>query len=130
MLSTIFSGSDDLIVILVAFVVLFGGSQLPKLAKNTGEALKEFRKAHSEAEKGTSPAATPVAAGAATPVLPAAPVAVPVLPTVAQASVAAPPVATGAPASSDYVTVTRAELDALLAERAAHVRAEVPKTAD
>jgi TatA/E family protein of Tat protein translocase len=52
--STIFSGTNDLIVILVAFVVLFGGSQLPKLAHNTGEALREFRKAHSEAEESTA----------------------------------------------------------------------------
>ncbi|HXW82287.1 MAG TPA: twin-arginine translocase TatA/TatE family subunit [Acidimicrobiales bacterium] len=54
MFSTIFSGTNDLIVILVAFVVLFGGSQLPKLAHNTGEALREFRKAHSEAEQPTA----------------------------------------------------------------------------
>jgi TatA/E family protein of Tat protein translocase len=56
MFSTIFSGTNDLIVILVAFVVLFGGSQLPKLAHNTGEALREFRKAHSEVQQanGTS----------------------------------------------------------------------------
>ncbi len=106
MLSTIFSGSDDLIVILVAFVVLFGGSQLPKLAKNTGEALREFRKAHSEAEAGTTPAPTPVATAAAPPVLPAAPV-----------------VASAAATTGDYVTVSRAELDALLAERAAQAQA-------
>ena len=120
MLSTIFSGSDDLIVILVAFVVLFGGSQLPKLAKNTGEALREFRKAHSEAEAGTGAAATPatpVAATVAAPVLPAAP-AVPVIVQPAPA----------AAATSEYVTVRRAELDALLAERTAHVQAEGPKT--
>ena len=53
MISTIFGGTNDLIVILVAFVVLFGGSQLPKLAHNTGEALREFRKAHSEVEQAT-----------------------------------------------------------------------------
>ena len=116
MLSTIFSGGDDLIVIVVAFVVLFGGSQLPKLAKNTGEALREFRKAHSEAEAGTSPAATPVAAVPAAPVLPAAPAA-PVVTSVA-----------AAPAAGDYVTVSRAELDALLAERAAQAKAEAAPT--
>jgi sec-independent protein translocase protein TatA len=110
-LSTIFSGGDDLIVILVAVVVLFGGSQLPKLAKNTGEALREFRKAHSEAEAGTSPAVTPVAAAAAVPVLPAAPV-----------------VPAASPAAGDYVTVTRAELDALFAERAAQAKAATAPT--
>ncbi|MGO9660695.1 MAG: twin-arginine translocase TatA/TatE family subunit [Acidimicrobiales bacterium] len=120
MLSTIFSGSDDLIVILVAVVVLFGGSQLPKLAKNTGEALREFRKAHSEAEAGTATAATPatpVAATVAAPVLPAAPVA----PVIVQAA----PVV---PVTSEYVTVSRAELDALLAERSAHAKGEEAKT--
>ena len=73
-MSTIFSGGDDLIVILVAVVVLFGGKQLPKLAKNTGEALREFRKAKTEAEAGgamATPAAVPVAAAA--PVLTTAP---------------------------------------------------------
>jgi sec-independent protein translocase protein TatA len=122
-LSTIFSGSDDLIVILVAVVVLFGGSQLPKLAKNTGEALREFRKAHSEAEAGTATAATPatpVAATVAAPVLPAAP-AVPVI----------TPAAPAAAATSEYVTVTRAEPDARPAERTAHAQGaqgEGPKT--
>jgi sec-independent protein translocase protein TatA len=116
-LSTIFSGSDDLIVILVAFVVLFGGSQLPKLAKNTGEALREFRKAHSEAEAGTKPADTALAAGTAAPSLA---VAAPVAPAVVPASAAA------TSAAGDYVTVTRAELDAMLAERAAQAQAEGP----
>lgn len=115
MLSTIFSGSNDLIVILVAVVVLFGGSQLPKLAKNTGEALREFRKAHSDAEAG-APAATVVAGATSTPVLPTAPAA----PVLAQA----PPAA----ATGDYVTVSRAELDALLAERTAHAKAEAAPT--
>jgi len=120
-LSTIFSGGDDLIVILVAVVVLFGGSQLPKLAKNTGEALREFRKAHSEAEAGTKDAAAAVAPGAVAPVLPAASVAPPVTPTAASPQ--------GAPASGDYVTLTRSQLDALLAEREAEAQAEVPKAA-
>jgi sec-independent protein translocase protein TatA len=43
-------GSDGLIVLIVAVVVLFGGSQLPKLAKNFGSAGHEFRKAQREAE--------------------------------------------------------------------------------
>jgi sec-independent protein translocase protein TatA len=111
-LATIFSGGDDLIVILVAFVVLFGGSQLPKLAKNTGEALREFRKAHSEAEAGTAATATAVAPAPVAPVLPPAPA----------VTVATP--APAVPAAGDYITVTRADLDALLAERSAQARAE------
>jgi TatA/E family protein of Tat protein translocase len=43
-------GTDGLIVLVVAVVVLFGGSQLPKLAKNVGSAGREFRKAQIEAE--------------------------------------------------------------------------------
>ena len=43
-------GSDGLIVLIIAAVVLFGGSQLPKLAKNVGAAGHEFRKAQREAE--------------------------------------------------------------------------------
>ncbi len=122
MLSTIFSGGDDLIVILVAVVVLFGGKQLPKLAKNTGDALKEFRKAKTEAEAGES---TPVASGVAVPI--AAPaVAPPVLPAAAPVSAASPVTAAG-PGASEPVTISRSELDALLAERAARARAEVPR---
>lgn len=36
-------GGPQLIVILVVVLVLFGGSQLPKLAKNLGMAQKEFK---------------------------------------------------------------------------------------
>jgi len=67
--ATLFSGVDDLIIIVVALVVIFGGSQLPKLAHNTGEALREFRRARSEPVTGTDQvaatlaAATPDAAG-------------------------------------------------------------------
>ena len=116
MLATIFSGMDDLIVILVAVVVLFGGTQLPKLARNTGEALREFRKAHSEAEAaGAAPA--PVAGPAPTAT---APVALPAAPAVGE------PVQVAASASmpTDTVTLTRAELDALVAQRAANSTSE------
>ena len=36
-------GGPELIIILVVVLVLFGGSQLPKLAKNLGKAQKEFK---------------------------------------------------------------------------------------
>jgi sec-independent protein translocase protein TatA len=112
-LSSIFSGGNDLIVILVAVVVLFGGTQLPKLARNTGEALREFRKSHSEAE---------AASAVSTPVTP--PV-TPALPPTAQVNgvnqvLAAPPAA-------DSVTLTREELDAIVADRVARSQAEGPK---
>jgi sec-independent protein translocase protein TatA len=37
------------IIILVVVLVLFGGSQLPKLAKNLGKAQKEFKDGMAEA---------------------------------------------------------------------------------
>jgi sec-independent protein translocase protein TatA len=101
-------GTDWLWVLLVV-VVLFGGSQLPRLAKNAGEAMKEFRKAHDEASQASDVAGTaqPVAPPA---LAPAPPVTVP------QAQVAQ----TGA---EEKVTLSRAELDALLADREARAKA-------
>jgi sec-independent protein translocase protein TatA len=120
-LSTIFSGGDDLIVILVAVVVLFGGKQLPKLAKNTGEALREFRKAKTEAEAGETPAVA-----AAPSAVPVATVAAPVLPAAAPVTTATQ-VAVPSPGAGDPVTLKRSELEALLAERAARAQAEGPR---
>ncbi len=34
----------EILIILLVLIVLFGGSQLPKLAKNLGQAQKELRK--------------------------------------------------------------------------------------
>jgi TatA/E family protein of Tat protein translocase len=39
-----------IIVLLVAVALLFGASQIPKLARNLAEAGKEFRKAQAEME--------------------------------------------------------------------------------
>ena len=36
-------GSGELIIILVILLVVFGGSQLPKLARSLGQAQKEFK---------------------------------------------------------------------------------------
>lgn len=36
-------GSTELIILLVIVLLVFGGSQLPKLAKNLGKAQKEFK---------------------------------------------------------------------------------------
>jgi sec-independent protein translocase protein TatA len=44
------SGWEWLIVVAVVLLV-FGGSQLPKLAKNLGQAQKEFKKAVDEGKK-------------------------------------------------------------------------------
>jgi len=36
-------GLDSIVVVVVAIVVLFGGSQIPKLARSLGSAQKEFK---------------------------------------------------------------------------------------
>lgn len=38
-------GPGELWIILLIVLVLFGGAKLPKLAKNMGESMQEFRKA-------------------------------------------------------------------------------------
>ncbi|MGH9076950.1 MAG: twin-arginine translocase TatA/TatE family subunit [Acidimicrobiales bacterium] len=86
------AGVPDLAILGILIVLLFGGSQLPKIARNIGMAGKEFKKAHDEAAKPD-------------PVAPATP------------SVPAPPPAVTAGVADDRVTLSRSELDALLAER-------------
>jgi sec-independent protein translocase protein TatA len=41
----------DILIILAVVMLLFGGSQLPKLARSLGSASKEFRKGVEEGEK-------------------------------------------------------------------------------
>jgi sec-independent protein translocase protein TatA len=78
-----------MLVVVLAVVVLFGASRLPKLARNLGEAGREFRKAHEEANT-TEEASTPVPG----------------------------PVAIGSRPEA-VVTLSRADLDALIAAKAA-----------
>jgi sec-independent protein translocase protein TatA len=87
-------GPDLMIVVVVAVVLLFGAGQLPKLARSVGEASKEFKKSQAEAEEEARAQAAAQAASAATP----------------------------APAGDDKVTLSKSELDALLAEREARAR--------
>jgi TatA/E family protein of Tat protein translocase len=102
--------------ILIAVIVLFGGSQLPKLARNAGEAMKEFKKAHEEAT--SSPLVTSGNVGSTMSSAPAAPVVPPALPS-----------GSVSPAQGDeHITLTRTELDALLADREA--RAKAARSAD
>ena len=56
-------GGPELIIILVVVLVLFGGSQLPKLAKNLGKAQKEFKEGMGEgaAEQSSTPPTPPSA---------------------------------------------------------------------
>ena len=53
----LFQGQEVVIVLLIV-LVLFGGSQIPKLAKNLGSAQKEFKKAMDEAKSDESPDST------------------------------------------------------------------------
>jgi sec-independent protein translocase protein TatA len=50
-------GSTEMIIVLVIVLVLFGGSQLPKLAKNLGKAQKEFKDGLADGMKDDKPAA-------------------------------------------------------------------------
>ncbi len=107
-------GPDLGIVVVVILVVLVGGSQLPKIARNVGSAGREFRKAQEEAEaedarKAASTAAAPAPIAAApVPAPPAPPAAAPV-PAQTPAAAAAP--------TDDKVTISKSELEALLDER-------------
>lgn len=48
-------GTPELIMIAIVIVVLFGGSQLPKIAKNLGSAQRELKKS---LEEGKNPDST------------------------------------------------------------------------
>ncbi|MCU0259692.1 MAG: twin-arginine translocase TatA/TatE family subunit [Ilumatobacteraceae bacterium] len=47
-------GAPEAIIALVIILVLFGGSQLPKLARNLGKAQKEFKDGLAEGQADTS----------------------------------------------------------------------------
>ena len=44
-------GAPELLIILVVVLLLFGGTQLPKLARSLGQAKKEFANALSDDKK-------------------------------------------------------------------------------
>jgi sec-independent protein translocase protein TatA len=128
MIANIF-GPDLGIIVLVILVVLVGGSQLPKIARNVGIAGKEFRKAQQEAEEDAERDRQTKAANEARPAMaipPAAPQpperalqATP--PTVPQGEQQATP-----PAGEGNISLTPAELEALLKAREQQVRSEGP----
>jgi sec-independent protein translocase protein TatA len=114
-------GGDGLIIIVIAVVVLLGGSQLPKIARNVGTAGKEFRKAQEEAEEDADRQKQAKAArqpGADTPQPP------PPQPLPAPPVPAAPTVAAVDPAGDASITLTPAQLDALLKAREEQVRGD------
>lgn len=45
-------GMGELVVVALIVVLLFGSKKLPELGKGVGEAIREFKKAGSELEKG------------------------------------------------------------------------------
>jgi sec-independent protein translocase protein TatA len=108
MVANIF-GPDLGIVVVIILVVLVGGSQLPKIARNVGTAGKEFRKAQQEADEEAErekAAKTPPAPQAVGP----APLTTP--------APSAPP------AGEESVTLSKNELDALLRAREEQARRE------
>jgi sec-independent protein translocase protein TatA len=93
------------LALILALVLIFGANQLPKMARSIGEASKEFKKSQQEAadeEAAKAKAVTPPA----------------------------PPAPPTLPAADDKITLSKADLDALLAEREAKARreAETPPT--
>ena len=60
MLAGFFDSPAEIGIILLVVLLLFGGSQLPKLAKNIGKAQKEFKDGLAEGQKqGEAPAEAP-----------------------------------------------------------------------
>jgi sec-independent protein translocase protein TatA len=49
-------GYQELLIILVIVLVLFGANRLPELAKSLGSSVKEFKKGINEANKEETPA--------------------------------------------------------------------------
>jgi sec-independent protein translocase protein TatA len=101
-------------IIVLVVLLLFGGSQLPKLAKNLGQAQKEFKDGLSAGQKAEDghPVATEVTRTTTTTV--------PVTPLV-------PPVATPATATAD---AQRAEELRLLEARMAELKGEQPRSTE
>lgn len=107
------AGGDGLIVLIIALVVLVGGSQLPKIARNVGLAGKEFRKAQTEAEEEKAKEAAKAQAATVPPPVP--------LPA---PSAPAAPAAPAANSTEGSINLTPAQLDALLKAREEQVRNE------
>jgi sec-independent protein translocase protein TatA len=53
----LFLDPPEIVLVLVVVLVLFGGAQLPKLAKNLGKAQKEFKEGLAEGQKEATKAA-------------------------------------------------------------------------
>lgn len=53
MIAAVF-GAPEALIVLVVILVLFGGSQIPKMARNLGQAQKEFKKGLTDGQKSAS----------------------------------------------------------------------------
>jgi sec-independent protein translocase protein TatA len=51
-------GYQELLIILVIVLILFGAQRLPDLAKSLGSSVKEFKKGVNELQKDDAPTAT------------------------------------------------------------------------
>jgi len=47
-------GGPEIIILIVVVLLLFGSTQLPKLARSIGQAQKEFKSGLKEGEEGTT----------------------------------------------------------------------------
>lgn len=54
-----FPGGSELLVVLVIVLVLFGGSKLPQLARNLGQAQQEFKRGSEDPDDGPGGTANP-----------------------------------------------------------------------
>jgi len=61
-------GPSELLIVFIVLLVVFGGSKIPKLARNLGQAQSEFKKGLSQAgESSDAPPAPAEAAASAAP---------------------------------------------------------------
>jgi sec-independent protein translocase protein TatA len=90
-----FASVDNILILVVVVLLVFGSTQIPKLARSLGSAQKEFKKGLDEgASEDPKPATAEVAAPAVAPAVAQAPAPAPApAPPVAQA----PPAADGTP---------------------------------
>jgi sec-independent protein translocase protein TatA len=87
-------GEQGIIVLVVIAVVLFGSTQIPKLARSLGSAQKEFKKGLDEGAKGDGTETQSLAEASPPPAVQAPPAAQP------QAGVPVPPTADGTPGAN------------------------------
>ena len=110
-------GPTELIIILVIVLLLFGTTRLPKLARSLGEASNEFKKGAAEKDRELEKEKEEEAAKAAAAQPPPAAPTEPTTP-------AAPAADTG-----EQITMSRADLEALLEERDRRAGRDVPPPA-